>query len=709
MNVNYRSAIVTIALWTAVLGVGASAAAKDSELEAKIQDIDSRMSVIQAEVEELTEDVTREAFERDKLMLQRRFVAGRDFHFLVRDYVGASEIFQAIVTHPTARQLAIYRDAHYYLAESLFQTGYYNESATRFLEIRSRGSGDSYYAVALARLIQVAIVNDEYRQAETYYSELLSSLPPGGDGSLGRYIYGRALFLRGDARKAAGILEEIPEGTDYYPMAQYLLGVMEVKSRNFDGAIQRLRKLKSGFEPVSPEQERVRTQTSLALGRLNYEVNDFPQAVTNYTDVSEKSPEFADAVYESLWVLLTRNDFLLLKIRDHRLDYDSLARDFGGFSDVVDVASDGNDMAKVQGGVDEMQDDISDMRQMFEKIDERLVTLQEQAINRYNEIVQNAPNSPLVPEADLLLGNIYSQAENFDAARDVFRQVQSKYGNMYAQIESAGGRLDDPTVLARMVERGTSTEDPTAGEVPPGVPPEVAYWLAADKDVRKAFVAYEQALRERQDLEEMRGLVDDIELELRKLETDPTFPIFKETYRRSLLVQSQANDLQTKIAGVVDDPEIAAEDADRISSYVPLCAQAVSQMSSLQQKLETQKQRMLAEYRQNFRQLAAPIEGYAPDVDQVYAEATDKVGREASREMEDIENRLASYIRKAEVGIVDADYRQTQASTETIKDLQKNMDEELREFRRQYRHSKPSEPPPDKESADDDDGGEDKE
>ncbi|MCC6157404.1 MAG: hypothetical protein IT350_05075 [Deltaproteobacteria bacterium] len=658
----------------------------ENQIEDDVDDIEKRVNDLGAQVDDLTANFSREAFERDKLMLQRRFVAGRDFHFLVRDYIGAAEIFQAIVTHPSAQQLAIYTDAHFYLADSLFNAGYQDESEKRFLEIRSQGAKNKYYGMALARLIQLAILRDRLAQAQNYYSELLSSLPAGSDGSLGRYIYGKALYLRGDRAGATDILEAIPEGADYHPMAQYLLAALAVRDKKFEEATGRLRRLKAALdEPTTPEQEEVRTQTNLALGRLNYEQNDFPQAVSAYTTVKPGDPQFGEAAYESLWVLLTRNDLLLLKIRDETLDFDSLSRDFDAYSDVLDKAAEANDTAAFNEGIEKIETDLADMRDMFAKIDERLTSLQDEAVGRYSDIVANAPKSPHVPEAALLVGNIYAQAENFDAAKKAFTEVQAKYGNYYSQLASARSRLEDPSTLSGMVERGASGEESGKGAVPAGVPEEVAYWLAADRTVRETFRVYDYALRERQNMREIQELIGQVELELRKLEQDPTFPIFKDSYRKSLVLQSDAAQLLARIQTAMGNASITPELSARLSALMPTCTQANARLGQAQQKMAAQKQQALADYRQTFRTLESTVISYPEAVDAVYAEATTTLGETARTELDNIETRLIGYARKAEVGIVDADYRATESSSKKIKQLQKQMEEELRQFKRQYR------------------------
>ncbi|MCZ7585312.1 MAG: hypothetical protein M5R36_19350 [Deltaproteobacteria bacterium] len=579
-------------------------------------------------------------------------------------------------------------EARYYLAESLYQTGYAEDARREFRIIRAIGPSSEYFAFSLVRMIQLALRRGEFDAAESLYSELLAQMPPGYDGSLGRYIYGRALIERGDGEKGAGILESVSEDGDYFGMAQYFLAVQDVRAKDYHRAINRLRRIKSLVGEFTPKSEEVLEQTELSLGRLHYEIDDFPRAVASYTAVDPKSKHFADAMYESLWVLLTRNDYMILKIHDEQLDFDHMSNEFGDFTETFEVIRSSEGADAMTGEVTDLNETMADMRAMFAKIDEHLANLQKEAIGNYDQLVENAPNSSRVPEAGLLLGNIYTQAEDFQNAKDVFRRMQSKYTDYYNRLTAGYPRLHDDSAMMAMVGAGLAETDAYEGRdipasLPANMPEEVAYWLAEDKKVRELFAIYEESLAKRRDLDEMLRLIDECERELRALENS-AFPILKETRRRSLELIQRSETLRTRIGAATTHPDIGESQSEKISAYLPILAGDEAKLLALQSTLEQKKNQTLAAYRQTYRELSQPVAAYQPSVDQVYAEAANAAARQAREEMGSIQNKLLGFVQKSRAGIVDAEYREAETAARDIKDIQKEMNEELRRFRIQY-------------------------
>ncbi|MBZ0273633.1 hypothetical protein K8I61_16465 [bacterium] len=654
----------------------------------QVAGVEERFNEIHAEAEKLTSDIDREVRDRDMLVLQRRFVAGRDFHFLVKDYRGAAEIFHAIVHHPVAKSIPAYDEALYYLAESLYQLNTRGAAEPYFRQIRAIGPATEYYGIALVRLIQISIHRDDLGAAEGYYRELLQQLPDRYDGSLGMYIYGRELYAR-DAAKATAILEGVPEGADYFPMAQYFLAAMDTRAREYHRAVGRLRRLKSNLEPENPEAAFVAAQANLALGRIEYERDDFPRALASYVEVTPGDEGFDDAMYESLWVLLTRNDYMLLKIKDERNAFNRMSNNFTDFTAAFDAVEKGVDIGPIVKDVDGMQGTMEQMREMIEKIDEHLANLQKDATTNYNRLVDAAPNSPVLPDAELLMGNIYTQAEDFEEAKETFRRVQGKYSHLANAVYERAGQLGDDAALLGTVGKGLANEDEyrartIPNQAPAGMPPEISYWLAADAEVRRTFDVYEDALAKRRDIEEMRRIISDVENEMNRMERGSVFPILKETRRRSLELIDQANALKAEIAALMANPDIKPDHAQKISSYPATLTQDVSKLQAMQSQLEQRKNQTLASYRELYRKLAQPVPEFTQPVEQAYSAAADVAARTARAELEAIQLRLDNYIKKARAGVVDAEYREAEAASQQIRDVQKEMNEELRRFRLQY-------------------------
>jgi tetratricopeptide (TPR) repeat protein len=704
------SILLACALWL-VASVGSFAqetnedAPQDMSTEDRIEYFEDQAQELQEDVRQLVEYYEREADDRDKLVLQQHFVLGRDFHFLIADYRTAAEIFYGIVNHPSAQNFPNLSEAQYYLAESHFHMQYYQRSFERFSILRDIGAESEYYGPALVRLLQISVYLDDYSSAQRYYSELLANLPADYDGSLGMYILGKSLSEKGESERGEKILNDMPELSDYFPVGQYFLAVQDVRRGAYAEAINRLRLLKNSLAPesLSPAKKAVYSQMNLALGRLHYELDDYPQAVSSYLNVSVDSPSYGEAMYENLWVLLTRNDNLLRRMGKELREFDKLNRDYGDFTDILEITEGDGAIIPFVGDVDSLQDDMSDVRKMLDQMDDHLTNMQQDAVNTFVQLARNAPNSPFIPEAELLIGKAFVQAEDYNKARRLFEIARRKYSDYHAKLRSTASGLHDDQVLIEFVERGLGDEGNFLGSVPPGVPEEIAYWMAADVWVQKVFAIYESALNQRRDLDEIRSLISNIELELAKLERDDSFPIFKGAHQRSLELLERAELLRTRISELEGIEGLDSDDAETLSDLKNKCESQTASLNSLLSTLEGKKRKILARYRQTFQEIIAPIPTLRPEVTQVYALATDAAVRTARLELSEIQLKLSRYEQKARVGIIDADYRAAEMSARKIKSIQKEMNEELRRFRMQYRMDKvmKTDEPEDEMSAED--------
>ena len=687
------------------------------EAKAKIKgetaELDAKVAKLQRNVKTLQNNLDQEITERDILMLQKRFVAGKEFYFMLEDYRNSAEIFWGIVLHPAAKNFTKYHEAVYYLAESLFNMGYYYDSQTQYERLVLLGSNGEYFAFSLMRLIEISIAQKNYAAAEKYYARLIAELPPDADGSLGTYLIGKSYYLRGESEKAFEILEGIPTSADHYAVAQYYMAALEVKGGKFDDANTRLRKLSAALRTDKiAHKENITALTRLSLGRLSYESNDFPQALSQYWAVPSESTYYPEALYESIWVLSTRNDFLLKAVANEDVAFSKLVNDFAFMDHGLAKEDDRDAVTGVASVMDELEPNISQMSQMLEKIDERLSNLQQEAIETYNKLVIAAPGSPDLPEAEMLIGGIYTQVEDYKAAEAWYRKTLTKYSNFANNVHNAHSRFRNDRIAVEAVTAGnTPVNEPMPDTMRLGLPPEITYWLAADKEVRRVFTIYSDLLIERQNLQYMRGLVRDIESELRSLESGTGFPILKQTYQRILSLRNEAGSIDAKIAllnsqlSVFDkvekdddkesgdkeneaDKEAAKEKAAiaaKLDEYDKSISDIKITLNALERRIERRKREKIASYRQEFITLSAPITQYASDVERMFANASDLTANAARRGLTQIEQRLVNITVEARIGIVDTGWRATEGSSRDVKLMQRRMQDDIRRFRRNMR------------------------
>jgi tetratricopeptide (TPR) repeat protein len=698
-----RLLFVLVLIAGLVLAGPAAAKDKATPLTTRLGDVSGQVEALRAAVADLDANYAREVDERDRLMLRRRFVEGRDFYYELHDYRGAAEVFYSVVNHPLASTLPNFTEAVFYLAESLFHSKDYLEAKLHYDRIIQKGLSD-HYAMSLMRLMEIAVIQGQYAEAERLYGVMLSQLPEGEDGSLGRYIIGKSYARRGETAKALEIFDSIPESGAYYATAQYYAAALVVKSGNYREAVNRFRQLKKVLKEDVPNKDKLFPLTNLALARIYYEMNDFPQAMANYSAVPETAPEAPEALYESMWVFVTRNDFLLKAIEDERTNYESVLFDFAEFRDAVNSQEDQDSLAAVAKETEALQGELDTMRGLFKEIDGSLVRLQQEAITNFNKLVQTAPNNPLVPEAEILAGNIYSQAEDFQTAEEWFNKLKQKYEDFYASVAAARQRMQPQDSVDVVMAASASLVD--GAPIPPsrlnGLPEETAYWLAADKDVRAIFAVYEAVSRERESVAKMRELVSEIEARLRELETSREYPILREAHRRSQQYKADIQTLQVDVlnlrneAGQAPDEATRNEVLSRAGSMEATLLDLQSRLTALDAKIEVKKQERLAYFRQEMLTLRAPIDDFDRVVSGLASRTGGALATVAYAEMADVERLVAEYAQKADLGIIDVAWRATRGSTREIKKIQQEMEKELRELRK----SQPdSEPPPEEQPS----------
>lgn len=689
-----------------VLFLAVAAWAQDGNLleqvQKRIAGVDARVEGLRQGVADLEANYAKEIDERDRLMLQRRFVEGREFYYMLHDYRGASEVFWPLVHHPMATKLPNYFDAVYYLAESLFHSRFYPEARQHY-QILYQARHAEYFGISLMRLIETAVVLRNYDEADRLYAVMLAEFPEEEDGSLGRYIIGKSFYLRGEVAKAVEILDSIPETGNYYLTAQYFIAVLYVKQKNYQEAVNRLRRLRRVLDRDMVNEDKIYALAHLALGRIFYELNDFPQAMANYYTVSPDSPEYSRALYESMWVFITRNDFMIRALEDERTNFEDLYFDHTEFREGLPTEEEVPEAVDLTEAADQLEGELQEIQGLFGEIEENLVRLQEEALTSFNKMVHAAPNHALLPEAEILVGNIYTQVEEYEAAEEWYTRVRTKYENFYTTIRS---RRPSLTAQDRLELLQTGTVAAENGEQldeveTQGLPPEVVYWLAQETELKQLFAVYRAVLHERENLQQMQRMLAEIENLLGELESEAGgFPFLREAKRRSNAMKSEIGKLQVELAALRNDANKMADAGARsqiiarASSHEQTLHSLQGRLAALQGKIEQKKQERLAFFRQELSNLRQPVMSFAGSVESLYARTSNATAQLAAQELEGIENRVRSYVDQADLGIIDTAWRASRGSTREIREIQRELQRELNEFERLQRQQSEEEGQP---------------
>ncbi len=234
--------------------------------------------------------------------LTARLSEGQLF-FLTEDYDRAATVLLDVVEDPRARNHPAYRDALYYLAESLFRLRNYKAATSYYELVATHGVADQQQE-ALGRLLEIALQTEDHRAAQSYLAraeKLLSSSP---DPRL-LYSVGRYHYRTGDLDQAARMFQRIPAAHAESLRARYFLGVVQVKKGAFADALKTFEGIvETPLEGdlANDVSAKVVDQARLAIARVHYELSQFEQAVAAYALVPRDSAAFDEAMYESVWI-----------------------------------------------------------------------------------------------------------------------------------------------------------------------------------------------------------------------------------------------------------------------------------------------------------------------------------------------------------------------------------------------------------------------
>ncbi len=284
--------------------------------------------------------------------LARRLVRGQ-LMLAESDFDRAAIQFLDLVENHGQR--AAGRQALYYLGESLTHLDMQNWAAECFTATLGSASRDArqLQQKALARLLDLAMprrpegfarqpglsATPEFRARLEAIGVSTDAVPPSGvftGADLGRlgtwahsipvekrgldlqYAYGRFLYLTGEHEAARDELDRMwppkPPGTgqatlrDWWMRAGYVAAAAALAMGDHENAVLRFEAL-TQFEAGGSSDAEIVALSWMALGRIYHDQHATERAVAAYRQISRRSPQFAEAMYETAWTQLRAGAF----------------------------------------------------------------------------------------------------------------------------------------------------------------------------------------------------------------------------------------------------------------------------------------------------------------------------------------------------------------------------------------------------------------
>lgn len=347
------------------------------------------------------------------------------------DHRRAEYIFMDIVEHEEWRGKPGYQTAEYLLACSLYEDGYYRLSQKYLIDLLKNGVG-SERTNGVVLLLQVAQKTGDW----TEVNNALANVSDFGNAPAYLYIMGRAMFLQGDYDTARTCLTAVKNDDEWAVKAQYLLGVLDCISGDFDSALIHFENVSNDTHKFRGSQE-VKELAILARARVYYEQTQWSKALECYQMISEESQYFADVLYELGWAHIRNEQYraaqqkfelLLLSYPEDRRAVESrrlladLKRELGQFDEA---------MTSYQKLVDEFEPVMTEMEMESSQLDYRKVEFQRSIESEQFDDVQ------IVPE----------RAKGLVAIGSDVNRVQNMIGDL---IESDANTTESDNIVAEI-------------------------------------------------------------------------------------------------------------------------------------------------------------------------------------------------------------------------------------------------------------------
>jgi tetratricopeptide (TPR) repeat protein len=289
--------------FAASLGLGAAVLLTWPVRAGELEDASGKLSDLEERVRSIAGDF-RERPAPDPNVAMRR-VVDAEMLFKLKNYNEAATVLLDVVEkYPNVQG---YDDALVLLGESLFQQKDYKSARTYFLMEAKRNTGSRLEQQALQRLVEIGLHTGDFENVDEYLQRL-ENVPAANLEPSVPYVRGKYYYSRGRPDQALAVFAAIPPTSPYYLRSLYFAATLQVSKGEygtalaiFDGIVRTQARLDADKE--------VQDMARLAIGRLNYEQDQFLPARDAYGSIAQQSLHFDEAMSELAWTSIKAKDF----------------------------------------------------------------------------------------------------------------------------------------------------------------------------------------------------------------------------------------------------------------------------------------------------------------------------------------------------------------------------------------------------------------
>jgi TolA-binding protein len=281
------------AVW---LAAGAAGAGEIDDANSRLADLEERVGAIAA--------AFREQAVVDPNVAMRR-VVDAEMLFKLKNYNEAATVLLDVVEkYPNMQG---YDDALVLLGEALFQEKDYNSARYYFAMEAKKNTGSRLEQRALQRLVEIGLHTGDLENVDEYLKRL-ESIPAANLEPSVPYVRGKYAYFRGRPDEALATFSSIPPTSPYYLQSLYFAATIQVRKGNYSAALAVFDGIVRS-QPRNDADREVQDMARLAVGRLNYEQEQFLAARDAYSGMRRESLRFDEAMNELAWTSIKAKDY----------------------------------------------------------------------------------------------------------------------------------------------------------------------------------------------------------------------------------------------------------------------------------------------------------------------------------------------------------------------------------------------------------------
>jgi tetratricopeptide (TPR) repeat protein len=280
-----------------------------AEPSATLESLDESLERVSKSVRGLEAKYLATAVMEQRYEFAARLNDGQLF-YLNGDYDRAAMVLLDLVEKPTSRRHPAYRDALFYLAESLFRLRNFN-AAAEFFELVFKHGTMPQRQQAVAQLLQISLATNDRETASKYLRFAEQLLAVSAAPAL-LYATGKYHFRTGKSGRAMALFGRVPASAPDWIRARYYVSVIHTQQGRLEKAIEAFESVLATpplTEVLTWDEGSVRNHARLGIARIRYEQGKMNRALEAYNTVERVSPLFDAAMYESVWIAIKQRAY----------------------------------------------------------------------------------------------------------------------------------------------------------------------------------------------------------------------------------------------------------------------------------------------------------------------------------------------------------------------------------------------------------------